>query len=136
MTSVSLTCSSRHPDNPNDLTGSDSVSNSLQMTLTDDDDGITCSCTAVWKVASLYTLSDSITFTVYCESLHVFFFIFSILFYSKQIIIDLLLLSVKVAIEVVVGGGGGGGGGAAAAGGGGVIIMLMSRNRDWLNKLA
>ena len=41
------------------------------MTLTDDDDGITCSCTAVWKVTSFYTLSDSTTFTVYCE-----FFVF------------------------------------------------------------
>ena len=67
VTSVSLSCSSRHPDNPNDVTGSDSVSSSLQMTLTDDDDGITCSCIAVWKVTSFYTLSDSTTFTVYCE---------------------------------------------------------------------
>ena len=69
VTSVSLSCSSRHPDNPSDVTGSDSVSSSLQMTLTDDDDGITCSCTAVWKVTSFYTLSDSTTFTVYCELL-------------------------------------------------------------------
>ena len=84
VTSVSLTCSSRHPDNPSDVTGSDSVSSSLQMTLTDDDDGITCSCTAVWKVTSFYTLSDSTTLTVYCESLRAFFssfFFFSVLFY-------------------------------------------------------
>ena len=67
----------------------------------------------------IYTLSDSTTLTVYCESLHVFFFSF-ILFYSKQVIIDLLLLVVKVPIEVVEGGGGG------------VIIMLISRNTDWL----
>ena len=76
VTFVSLTCSSRHPDKPSDVTGSDSVSSSLQMTLTDDDDGITCSCTAVCKVTSFYTLSDSTTFTVYCESLHVIFLLF------------------------------------------------------------
>ena len=73
------------------------------VALTDDDDGITCSCTAVWKVTSFYTLSDSTILTVYCESLDVFlsfsFFSF-ILSDSNQIIIDLLLLSVTVAVVV------------------------------------
>ena len=69
VTSVSLSCSSRHPDNSNDVTRSDSLSSNLQMTLTADDANITCSCTAVWKVTSFYTLSDSTTLTVYCELL-------------------------------------------------------------------
>ncbi|KAK7485542.1 hypothetical protein BaRGS_00023230, partial [Batillaria attramentaria] len=67
VTSVTFTCQSRHPDNPNDVTVSGSVSSSLDVSVTQYDDGITCSCTARWKVASYYRDSADTTLTVYCE---------------------------------------------------------------------
>ncbi|KAK7485547.1 hypothetical protein BaRGS_00023235, partial [Batillaria attramentaria] len=65
VTSVTFTCQSRHPDNPNDVTVSGSVSSSLDVSVTQYDDGITCSCTARWKVASYYRDSADTTLTVY-----------------------------------------------------------------------
>ncbi|KAK7485517.1 hypothetical protein BaRGS_00023205, partial [Batillaria attramentaria] len=67
VTSVTFACQSPHPDNLNDVTASGSVSSSLDVSLTQHDDNVTCSCTARWKVASYYRDSADTTLTVYCE---------------------------------------------------------------------
>ncbi|KAK7454702.1 hypothetical protein BaRGS_00039548, partial [Batillaria attramentaria] len=67
VTSVTFACPPRHPDNASDVKGPSSVSSSLTLSLTESDDGIVCSCNAVWKVANYYTLTNSTTINVYCE---------------------------------------------------------------------
>ncbi|KAK7454698.1 hypothetical protein BaRGS_00039544, partial [Batillaria attramentaria] len=65
VTSVTFACPPRHPDNASDVKGPSSVSSSLTLSLTESDDGIVCSCNAVWKVADYYTLTNSTTINVY-----------------------------------------------------------------------